>query len=161
MYLVSSGFSFKPTSSSSSPQFNQEWVCRKVVVKHSINYKLIHICFDPFRHDKPPLPVLTGWYYPFLLDPPPPLSLPRDLSCPSVKIKHSHWTNWCVVVEENLFKFITTFNITATFDSKRKSEYSKTEWKMIKHPCDHQKLHQIIGNQNKRPPSLIAPLLRF
>ena len=39
MYLVSSGFSFKPTSSSSSSsltQFNQELVCRKVVVKHSI-----------------------------------------------------------------------------------------------------------------------------
>ena len=41
MYLVSSGFSFKPTSSSSSSsssstQFSQEWVCRKVVVKHSI-----------------------------------------------------------------------------------------------------------------------------
>ena len=34
MYLVSSGFSFKPTSSSSSStQFSQEWVCRKVVVK--------------------------------------------------------------------------------------------------------------------------------
>ena len=39
MYLVSSGFSIKPTSSSSSSsstQFSQEWVCRKVVVKHSI-----------------------------------------------------------------------------------------------------------------------------
>ena len=39
MYLVSSGFSFKPTSSSSSSsstQFSQEWVRRKVVVKHSI-----------------------------------------------------------------------------------------------------------------------------
>ena len=31
MYLVSSGFSFKPTSSSSSTQFSQEWVCRKIV----------------------------------------------------------------------------------------------------------------------------------
>ena len=39
MYLVSSGFSFKPTSSSSSSsstQFSQEWACRKMVVKHSI-----------------------------------------------------------------------------------------------------------------------------
>ena len=40
MYLVSSGFSFKPTSScsssSSSTQFSQEWARRKVVVKHSI-----------------------------------------------------------------------------------------------------------------------------
>ena len=39
MFLVSSDFSFKPTSSSSSSsstQFSQEWVCRKVVVKHSI-----------------------------------------------------------------------------------------------------------------------------
>ena len=37
MYLVSSGFSFKPTSSSSSStQFSQEWARRKVVVKHSI-----------------------------------------------------------------------------------------------------------------------------
>ena len=39
MYLVSSAFSFKPTSSSSSSsstQFSQEWVRRKVVVKHSI-----------------------------------------------------------------------------------------------------------------------------
>ena len=42
MYLVSSGFSFKPTSSSSSSsstQFSQEWVRRKVVVKHSIKIK--------------------------------------------------------------------------------------------------------------------------
>ena len=41
VYLVSSGFSFKPTSSSSScslTQFSQEWVCRKVVVKYSINH---------------------------------------------------------------------------------------------------------------------------
>ena len=38
MYLVSCGFSFKPTSSSSSStQFIQEWVCKNVVVKHSIN----------------------------------------------------------------------------------------------------------------------------
>ena len=41
MYLVSSGFYFKPTSSSSSSsssstQFSQEWARRKVVVKHSI-----------------------------------------------------------------------------------------------------------------------------
>ena len=40
MYLVSSGFSFKPTSScsssSSSTQFSQEWARSKVVVKHSI-----------------------------------------------------------------------------------------------------------------------------
>ena len=33
MYLVSSGFSFKP---SSSTQFSQERVCRNVVVKNSI-----------------------------------------------------------------------------------------------------------------------------
>ena len=43
MYLVSSGFSFKPTSScsssSSSTQFSQEWARRKVVVKHSIKSK--------------------------------------------------------------------------------------------------------------------------
>ena len=37
MYLVSSGFPFKPTSSSSSTEFSQEWVCREMVVKHSIN----------------------------------------------------------------------------------------------------------------------------
>ena len=39
MYLVSSRFSFKPTSSSSSSsstQFSQEWARRKLVVKHSI-----------------------------------------------------------------------------------------------------------------------------
>ena len=46
MYLVSSGFSFKPTSScsssSSSTQFSQEWARRKVVVKHSIKSKLNH-----------------------------------------------------------------------------------------------------------------------
>ena len=43
MYLVSSGFSFKPTSSSSSSsstQFSQGWARRKVVVKHSIKSKL-------------------------------------------------------------------------------------------------------------------------
>ena len=45
MYPVSSGFSFKPTSSSSSSsltQFSQEWVCRKVVVKHSIKSNLLN-----------------------------------------------------------------------------------------------------------------------
>ena len=44
MYLVSSGFSFKPTSScsssSSSNRFSQEWARRKVVVKLSIKSKL-------------------------------------------------------------------------------------------------------------------------
>ena len=41
MYLVSSGFSFKPTSSSSSStQFSQEWARRKVVIKHSIKSKI-------------------------------------------------------------------------------------------------------------------------
>ena len=51
MYLVSSGFSFKPTSScsssSSSTQFSQEWARRKVVVKHSIKSNvplLLYIC---------------------------------------------------------------------------------------------------------------------
>ena len=49
MYLVSSGFSFKPTSScsssSSSTQFSQEWARRKVVVKHSIksNLQLVYL----------------------------------------------------------------------------------------------------------------------
>ena len=43
MYLVSSGFSFKLTSSSSSSsltQFSQEWARRKVVIKHSIQLKI-------------------------------------------------------------------------------------------------------------------------
>ena len=52
MYLVSSGFSFKPTSSSSSSsstQFSQEWACRKVVVKHSIkSIKSIVFCVRVF-----------------------------------------------------------------------------------------------------------------
>ena len=42
MYPVSSGFSFKPTSFSSSSlstQFSQQWVYRKVVVRHSIKSK--------------------------------------------------------------------------------------------------------------------------
>ena len=44
MYLVSSGVSFKPTSSSSassSTQFSQDWARRKVVVKHSIKSNLL------------------------------------------------------------------------------------------------------------------------
>ena len=43
---MSSGFSFKPTSScsssSSSTQFSQEWARRKVVVKHSIKSNQTH-----------------------------------------------------------------------------------------------------------------------
>ena len=65
MYLVSSGFSFKPTSScsssSSSTQFSQEWARRKVVVKHSIKSNhcytrllvyiyISHIFAQPFKH---------------------------------------------------------------------------------------------------------------
>ena len=54
MYLVSSGFSFNPTSSSSSStQFSQEWVCRKVVIKLSIKSKIkwteVHVKGYPWR----------------------------------------------------------------------------------------------------------------
>ena len=62
MYLVSSGFSFKPTSSSSSSsstQFCQEWVRRKVVVKHSIKSKsklLEHLIFKIFLGEAPQTP---------------------------------------------------------------------------------------------------------
>ena len=49
MYLVSSGFSFKPTSSSSSStQFSQEWARRIVVVKHSIKSNQIDLQFTFF-----------------------------------------------------------------------------------------------------------------
>ena len=62
MYLVSSGFSFKPTSfssSSSSTQFSQEWARRKLVVKHSIkNWRTIKI--GPSIVDG--WPVLGKWH---------------------------------------------------------------------------------------------------
>ena len=66
MYLVSSGFSFKPTSSSSSSsstQFSQEWVCRKVVVKQSIKSNQL----KSISPELPP-PSLYGLFSPWIQD---------------------------------------------------------------------------------------------
>ena len=64
MYIVSSGFSFKPSSlSSSSTQFSQEWLCRKVnnqnkkpsyfkldrIYIHSISKFLF--CYSPYEYN--------------------------------------------------------------------------------------------------------------